>query len=82
MITCFQAETPLRCDCFDLRVEMEARLSVKIHIPPIEALDPVKENIGRGTGMGTLIPTWPTSISCWNLRADDPEDVNIAQPLP
>ena len=43
---------------------------------------PVKEKNGRGTGIGTLMPTWPTSISYWNLRAAAPEEVKMAQPLP
>ena len=28
--------------------------------------------MGTGTGIGTLMPTWPTSISFWNLRAAAP----------
>ena len=39
----------------------------------IEPRDPVKENIGSGTGRGRLTPTCPTSISCVNLRAAAPE---------
>lgn len=33
--------------------------------PRMEAREPVKENMGRGTGMGTLIPTCPASTRCW-----------------
>ena len=29
-----------------------------------------------------MMPTWPTSISYWNLRAAAPDDVKMAQPLP
>ena len=43
---------------------------------------PVKENMGRGTGMGTLMPTWPASISNWYLRAAAPLLVKMAVPLP
>ena len=32
----------------------------------------MKEKKGSGTGMGTLMPTMPTSISFWNLRAAAP----------
>jgi hypothetical protein len=32
--------------------------------------------------MGTLMPTWPTSISSWNLRAAAPLWVKMAVPLP
>ena len=42
----------------------------------------MKEKKGRGTGIGTLIPTWPTSISCLNFLADFPEAVKIEVPLP
>jgi len=38
--------------------------------------------MGNGTGMGTFTPTCPTSISCVNLRAADPEFVKMAVPLP
>ena len=37
----------------------------------------MNEKKGRGTGIGTLIPTWPTSISCLNFLADLPDAVNI-----
>ncbi|MNN93843.1 hypothetical protein D3C81_2123710 [compost metagenome] len=37
---------------------------------------------GTGTGIGMLIPTWPTSISFWNLRAAAPLWVNRPVPLP
>ena len=40
--------------------------------PLKEPLQPVKEKKGSGTGMGTLMPTMPTSISFWNLRAAAP----------
>jgi hypothetical protein len=43
---------------------------------------PVKENMGKGTGMGTLIPTWPASISFWKRVAVAPERVKMAVPLP
>ena len=49
------------------------------HLPYLE---PVKENMGRGTGMGTLIPTCPTSASWVNLRAVAPFVVKMAVPLP
>ena len=56
---------------FDEKGRIEKRL-----VP----LDPVKENMGRGTGMGTLMPTWPTSISCVNFLAAAPELVKRAVP--
>ena len=42
----------------------------------------MKEKKGRGTGIGTLMPTWPTSILCLNFLADFPEAVKIEVPLP
>jgi hypothetical protein len=42
----------------------------------------VKEKNGKGTGMGMLIPTWPTSTSFWNFRAALPERVKMAVPFP
>ena len=42
----------------------------------------MKEKKGRGTGMGTLMPTMPTSISFWNFRAAAPDCVKMAVPLP
>lgn len=39
-------------------------------------------NIGRGTGMGTLIPTCPASISRWKRAAVAPLLVKMATPLP
>ena len=38
----------------------------------------MKEKRGTGTGMGTLMPTWPTSTSSWNLRAAAPEQLRAA----
>ena len=35
-------------------------------------LFPVNENIGRGTGIGTLIPTYPHSIWFSYILAFDP----------
>jgi len=32
--------------------------------------------------MATLIPTCPTSISFWNLRPAQPDEVKIEVPLP
>ena len=46
------------------------------------SLPPVKENIGRGTGIGRLMPICPASISVWNLRATLPFWVKMAVPLP
>lgn len=43
---------------------------------------PVNENIGRGTGIGTLTPTCPTSISFTNFLAVAPFVVKIAVPFP
>jgi len=48
----------------------------------MEFLFPVNENIGRGTGIGMLIPTCPGSISLWNFLAADPLLVKIAVPFP
>ena len=45
----------------------------------MEALEPVKEKYGSGTGMGTLMPTLPLSISNWNLRAAEPGRVLDAE---
>ena len=50
--------------------------------PKNEPRLPVKEKNGSGTGMGMLIPTCPTSISVWNLRAAVPLRVKIAVPFP
>ena len=36
--------------------------------PRTEPLEPVNENIGNGTGIGTLTPTCPQSISFVNLK--------------
>lgn len=30
----------------------------------------MKLNAGTGTGIGMLMPTWPTSISLWNLLGE------------
>ena len=49
---------------------------------PPSYLDPVKENIGSGTGMGTLMPTCPTSASWVNFLAVAPFVVKMAVPLP
>jgi hypothetical protein len=35
-----------------------------------------------GTGIGTLMPTMPTSTSFWKRRAAPPSLVKIAVPLP
>lgn len=48
----------------------------------MEALLPVKENIGSGTGIGTFTPTCPASVSNVNFRATAPDVVKIAVPLP
>ena len=37
------------------------------------ALFPVNENIGNGTGIGTLIPTWPQSMLAVKWRAAAPD---------
>ena len=50
--------------------------------PATDFLLPVKLNMGKGTGMGTLIPTCPASISFWNLPAVAPEEVKMAVTLP
>lgn len=50
--------------------------------PKNDFLLPVKDNIGKGTGIGKLIPTCPASISLWNFLALDPDLVKIAVPLP
>ena len=47
-----------------------------------DAIRTVNEKNGSGTGIGTLMPTWPTSISCWYLRALPPLEVKIDVPLP
>ena len=48
----------------------------------MEPREPVNENSGTGTGIGTLMPTWPTSISSSNRRAAAPDWVKIEVPLP
>lgn len=50
--------------------------------PKKDFLFPVNESIGKGTGIGRLIPTCPASTSLWNFLAFDPDFVNIAAPLP
>jgi hypothetical protein len=45
-------------------------------------LFPVKENMGKGTGMGTLIPIYPASISVWNFLPWAPLLVKIEAPFP
>ena len=50
--------------------------------PRMLDLFPVNEKNGKGTGIGTLIPTCPASISYWYLRAAPPDVVNIAVPFP
>jgi hypothetical protein len=48
----------------------------------MEFLFPVKDIIGKGTGMGRLIPICPASTSLWNFLAWDPDLVKIAHPFP
>ena len=48
----------------------------------MEFLLPVKDIIGRGTGIGRLIPICPHSISLWNFLAVEPDLVKIAVPFP
>lgn len=48
----------------------------------MEPLLPVNENIGSGTGIGTLIPTCPASTPNVNFLAAAPLVVKIAVPLP
>ena len=50
--------------------------------PKKDFLFPVNESIGKGTGIGKLIPTWPDSTSLWNFLALDPDFVKIAAPFP
>ena len=41
--------------------------------PEKDPRHPEKEKInGSGTGIGTLMPTMPTSTSCWNFLAAAP----------
>ena len=42
----------------------------------------MNENIGKGTGIGRLIPICPHYISFWNFLAAEPDLVKIAHPLP
>mmetsp|Transcript_3812 Transcript_3812/g.9018 ORF Transcript_3812/g.9018 Transcript_3812/m.9018 type:complete len:212 (-) Transcript_3812:1100-1735(-) len=44
--------------------------------------EPLKLNMGSGTGIGTLMPTFPQSTSFWNFRAAAPDFVKRAAPLP
>jgi len=48
----------------------------------MDFLFPVKLNMGKGTGMGKLIPICPHSIWCVKCLAADPLLVNIAVPFP
>jgi len=41
-----------------------------------------REYLLTGTGMGTLMPTWPASISRWKRPAVAPERVKMAVPFP
>ena len=50
--------------------------------PKSDDRQPPKLNAATGTGIGTLIPTIPTSTSCSNRRAAPPSRVKIATPLP
>ena len=50
--------------------------------PNSERFQPPKEKYAIGTGIGTLIPTMPTSTSFSNSRAAAPSPVKIAVPLP
>ena len=50
--------------------------------PKIDAFHPPKECQATGTGIGTLMPTMPTSTSRSNRRAAPPSRVNRATPLP
>jgi hypothetical protein len=50
--------------------------------PSTDPLEPLHENIGRGTGMAELMPICPTSTSFSNLRAVAPDWVKMAVPLP
>mmetsp|Transcript_35936 Transcript_35936/g.65984 ORF Transcript_35936/g.65984 Transcript_35936/m.65984 type:complete len:227 (-) Transcript_35936:866-1546(-) len=50
--------------------------------PRMDFLLPVKENIGSGTGIGTLTPTCPACISLTYLRAAAPLLVKTAVPFP
>ena len=43
----------------------------------MDFLFPVKENMGKGTGIGTLIPTCPASMFFWNAVAVAPDFVKI-----
>ncbi len=49
--------------------------------PNSESFQPPNENAPMGTGIGTLIPTIPTSMSYSNWRAVWPSRVNTAVPL-
>jgi hypothetical protein len=49
--------------------------------PNKDAFQPPKEWNAIGTGIGTLIPTIPTSTWCANSRAASPSRVKIAVPL-
>ena len=49
--------------------------------PNSELFQPPNEKYAIGTGIGTLMPTMPTWISCWNRRAAPPSFVKMATPL-
>ncbi|CNL14827.1 Uncharacterised protein [Mycobacterium tuberculosis] len=50
--------------------------------PKRESFHPPKEYAPIGTGIGTLTPTMPTSMSNSYCRAVPPSRVKIAVPLP
>ena len=68
------------------RLQMISLKRLKIELiaweKAILTLFPVKENIGRGTGIGRLIPTWPHSTLCLKYLAAFPDLVKIAVPFP
>jgi hypothetical protein len=60
---------PTSCYGFLLSIETNSCFTIKVKISSKRFLNlkvtlfPVNENIGNGTGIGTLIPIYPASIS-------------------
>lgn len=60
-------------------ITKERCLEIFLQFRPVQEINlnftllPLQENMGKGTGIGTLMPTCPTSTWCSNLRAVAPD---------
>lgn len=81
--SCGVAVQLLVCDRnpIDLCIEKKNVLVLEIHITANKHIGSREKDCKRYR-MGKLTATRPTSISCYNFRADNPEDVKIARSLP